>query len=142
MQSKPSKAAQSATHGEGLFGISTPRLKRMKPAHMISTKQQALDLFESKRKEFLTYLRWNAVRKVKETLDGTLTIDDVRSDVITPDGVDPRVYGAVFNTDDWEKIGYTQTSRKTSHARPIAVFRYRHFIPRSRKQVTGNLALF
>lgn len=109
----------------------------------INTKQKALDLFEEKRAEFLATARWIAIRRAKETLDGIITIDDVRQDIITPEGVDPRVYGAVFNTEDWEKVGYTQTSRKTSHGRPVALFRYKHFEPkRKSRAVKGNLALF
>lgn len=110
----------------------------------VSDKQQSFDLFEKYRKEFLTHLRWIAVRKAKETLDGVITIDDVREDVVTPQGVDPRVYGAVFNKEDWEKVGYTQTTRQTSHGRPIAMFRYKGFQPRTKYKdfARGNLSLF
>ncbi len=86
----------------------------------ITSKQQALDLFETERHEFLEHCRWVARRIYNEK--GHVTIDDVREQVILPKNIDGRVFGAVFNTSDWEKTGYTHTSRKTSHHRPIAVF--------------------
>lgn len=91
---------------------------------MPETKQQAFDLFETKRSEFLSLCRWVAKRIVKK--QGFVTTDDVRKQVTIPEGVDGRVMGAVFNASDWEKVGYTQTKIKTSHSRPIAVFAYKH----------------
>ncbi len=92
-----------------------------------ATKQLAFDLFEDTRKEFLENCRWIA-RKIAERKD-TVTIDDVRSETKLPLGIDGRVYGAVFaNKDEWEKVGYTQTSIKTSHARPIAVFKLKKHV--------------
>lgn len=86
----------------------------------IKTKQQAFDLFEDTRGEFLAHCRWVAERIFKEK--GHVTIDDVREQVTTPKGVDPRVYGAVFNGKEWEKVGHTLTKRKSSHRRPISIF--------------------
>jgi len=87
----------------------------------INNKQQAMDLFEKERSEFLEYCRWVA-RKIVRDQD-TITIDDVRSQVELPLNIDGRVFGAVFNRDEWEKIGYAQTKRQSSHGRPIAVFK-------------------
>jgi len=86
----------------------------------VKTKQEAFDLFEDTRGEFLAHCRWVAERIFKEK--GHVTIDDVRQQVITPKGVDPRVYGAVFREKEWQKVGHTQTKRKTSHGRPISIF--------------------
>jgi hypothetical protein len=86
----------------------------------ISNKQAALDLFEDKRREFLDLCRWVADRIYQEK--GNVTIDDVRAEVKLPLGIDGRVFGAVFNKSDWEKVGYTQTNTATSHGRPIGVF--------------------
>lgn len=94
---------------------------------MINTKQQAFDLFENKRKEFLENCRWIAIRIAKSN-NGLVNIDLVRDQVTTPDGVNPKVYGAVFNTDEFEKSGYTQTTRKTSHGRAIAIFYWKPYI--------------
>lgn len=87
---------------------------------MTTSKQQAFNLFEKTRSEFLENCRWIAKRIYKEK--GHVTIDDVRDQVTTPKNVDPRVYGAVFNRSEWEKVAYTQTRRKTSHNRPIGAF--------------------
>lgn len=94
---------------------------------MINTKQQAFNLFENTRKEFLDNCRWIAVRIAKEH-NGCVNIDQVREQVTTPDGVDPRVYGSVFNSEEFEKSGYTQTTRKTSHGRPISVFYWKPYL--------------
>jgi len=88
-----------------------------------ANKQLAFNLFEAHRREFLDHCRWVARRIFEQK--GNVTIDDIRDQVQLPNGVDGRVFGAVFNKDDWEKVGYTQTSRKTSHGRPIAVFRFK-----------------
>lgn len=86
----------------------------------MNTKQEAFDLFEQKRKEFLEYARWIAVREYKKK--GNLTIDDVRDQVKVPEGVNAKVFGAVFNK-DWEIVGYVKTTRQTSHGRRVAVWR-------------------
>ncbi len=91
-----------------------------------ATKQLALNLFEKTRKEFLDNARWIAIRIAKEN-NGYVNIDQVRNQVTTPNGVDQRVYGAVFNTTDFEKSGYTLTTRKTSHGRPIAIFSWKRY---------------
>ena len=87
----------------------------------MTTKQEAFNLFEITRSEFLSNARWVAKRISKR--QGYATIDDVRNEVRLPIGIDGRVFGAVFNTNGWEKTGYTPTKRKTSHGRPIAVFK-------------------
>ena len=84
-------------------------------------KQTALNLFEITRSEFLSNCRWIA-RKIAKA-KGNVTIDDVRNETKIPLGIDGRVMGAVFNTPDFEKVGYSTTKIKTSHGRPIAVFR-------------------
>lgn len=88
--------------------------------HKVNSKQQALDLFEAKRREFLDYARWVARKICSEK--GHVTIDDIREVVQLPQGIDGRVYGAVFRGDGWIKTGYTQTTVKSSHRRPIAIF--------------------
>ena len=90
-------------------------------------KQRAFDLFEKTRREFLENCRWIAVRIAKEN-QGYVNIDQVRKQVTTPDNIDPRVYGAVFNTSEFEKTSYINTTRKTSHGRPIAVFYWKPYI--------------
>ena len=101
----------------------------------ISNKQQAFAIFEDTRKEFLENCRWIARRLAQKR--GVITIDDVRAETKLPLGIDGRVYGAVFaNKDEWEKVGYTQTSIKTSHGRPVAKFALK------KPRVLGQMALF
>lgn len=84
------------------------------------SKQLAMNLFETNRKEFLTYARWVAERICR--VKGHVTTDDVREEIGLPKDLDGRVYGAVFNRKDWRKVSYTQTKIKSSHGRPIAIF--------------------
>ena len=85
------------------------------------TKENALDLLEETRSAFLAECR--RVAYAVALNNGRVTIDDVRDRLELPQGVDGRVFGAVFNSKEWERIGYTQTKRKTSHRRPIAIFK-------------------
>lgn len=86
-------------------------------------KQQVMNLFESTRGEFLDYCRWVAVKIAKRK--GNVTIDDIRAECPVPLGLDARAYGAVFRTPEWVKVGYTSTTTKSSHGRPIAIFNLR-----------------
>jgi len=107
--------------------------------HHTSSKQQALSLFDSYRREFLDNCRWVAVRIAKEH-QGYVNIDQVREQVTTPENVDSRVYGAVFNTSEFEKTGYINTTRKTSHGRPIAVFYWKPYKNlKLSKEVAGSI---
>tara|TARA_R110000868_G_scaffold80082_1_gene227737 strand:- start:644 stop:913 length:270 start_codon:yes stop_codon:yes gene_type:complete len=83
-------------------------------------KQQILPLFEANREEFICQ-----ARQIAELLGekGLVTINDVRKYIEPPEGVDPRVMGAVFATKQWERVGYTASER--AHGRPIAIFRRR-----------------
>lgn len=86
-------------------------------------KQLAFDYFEKNRAAFLWKCRIVAEDLALRNTRNEITIDEVRERCPLPLGVDGRVYGAVFNTDEWEKVGYTQTKVKTSHGRPVAIFR-------------------
>jgi len=86
----------------------------------MKTKQQAFDLFEQKRKEFLDFCRWIAIREYKKK--GNITIDDVREQVKLPEGVNGKVFGAVFDK-DWEIVTYVKTTRQTSHGRRVALWK-------------------
>lgn len=78
-------------------------------------------LFEEQRADFLETAR--AVARALAFERGEITIDDVREHCAPPEGVDPRVMGAVFRTDDFEAVGYRKSNRTTCHHRPVAVFR-------------------
>ena len=85
------------------------------------SKEEALELLEEKRSNFLSHCRQVALSVYLNR--GEVTIDDVRRRVELPKDIDGRVFGAVFNTADWEKVGYTTTKIKTSHRRPIGIFK-------------------
>ena len=85
----------------------------------MENKQQVMDLFNKTRSEFLSSCRWVAIR-IAQKNGGFVNIDEVREQVITPDGVNPKVYGAVFADGQFEKSGYVITTRKSSHGRPIS----------------------
>jgi len=91
---------------------------------MIETKQQALDLFEETRQNFLKKCR-SVARDIARTKE-SITIDDVRLQVQLPEGLDGRVFGAVFHSDEWEKVGYINSKQKENHGRPIGVFKIKN----------------
>lgn len=88
----------------------------------MTTKQQAMDLFEQKRHEFLQLARWEAVRIWKRK--GNITVDDVRAEVSTPSDINPVCWGALFNSSDWECVGYVKTTRQQAHGRPVGCWKY------------------
>jgi len=87
---------------------------------MIESKQIAFNLFETNRREFLDYARWVAKRIYK--IKGNVSTDDIRGEIGLPKDLDGRVFGAVFNRREWEKVGYKTTNIPTSHGRPVAVW--------------------
>jgi hypothetical protein len=56
---------------------------------------------------------------------GEITIDDVRAVCPPPDGVDPRIMGAVFQKDRFVRVGFAVSERRACHGRMIGVFRLR-----------------
>lgn len=85
------------------------------------TKQAALSAIEEARAAFLAQAR----EFVNQSPVGTeMSVDDVRKEVAIPEGIDPRVMGAVFlERDGWKPIGFQNSKRRTCHKRPIRVFR-------------------
>lgn len=83
-------------------------------------------LFEEHRAEYLA-----AARAAIQTFasDGRIvTINDVIAvGPPLPDGVDPRVRGAVFERGVWDRLGYGPSDRKISHGRPLQRFRLKGF---------------
>lgn len=88
----------------------------------LETKEEAMQALETSRSEWLGKARAAAVSLAR---DGrAITVNDVRPVAPTlPDDVDPRVWGAVFNTPDWEFVRYVPSLRRTSHNRPVAQHR-------------------
>ncbi len=92
---------------------------------IFETKEAALEALEIARKEYLVRAR-RAAKTYAIYLGPPrlVTVDDVRKECPPPPNVDPRVMGAIFNTPDWETVGYIRSARKACHTRPIAQFRY------------------
>jgi hypothetical protein len=87
-----------------------------------SSKQQAMNLLEEARREYLEEARVVAKQIAMEG-NGTCTVDQVRDVCPPPKEMDGRVMGAVFNSSDWEHAGYERSNRTTCHKRPISRFR-------------------
>ena len=86
------------------------------------TKEEALELLKKTRREFLAKCRQTAFDVCRQK--GEVTIDDVRKVNPLPEGMDGRVYGAVFDS-NFTLVGYTRTKRRTSHNRNIGIFKIR-----------------
>lgn len=82
--------------------------------------QTILPLFHQSRADWLAQARRTAYLIANSS--GTITTDDIHKHCPIPDGIDPRVMGAVFAGHKWRKIGYVQSTRKACHSRPIGVF--------------------
>ena len=50
---------------------------------------------------------------------GSVTMDDVRRELGDLKPTSPNAYGAVFNTDEWQCIGWEPSTLKSNHARFI-----------------------
>jgi hypothetical protein len=89
----------------------------------VHSKQEAFDLFAITRQQYLASARAFMEHFAK---DGrAVTVNDlIRHGPRLPEGLDPRVRGAVFaEMHVWERLGYVASNRATSHNRPIMRFR-------------------
>lgn len=88
-----------------------------------ATKEDAHAALEAARAEWLAAARaW--LRQYAEN-GRVVTVNDLRRyGPPIPDDIDPRVAGAVFaERGVWERLGYTSSTRRVSHGRPVARFR-------------------
>lgn len=92
----------------------------LKSSHKVATQQQAFDLFEEHRKEYLAHCRDVAERIFY--FKGHVTTDDIRTECPVPSMFNATVLGAVFRDGRWEKSGIMQTSVKSSHGRDIKIW--------------------
>jgi len=101
-----------------------------------------MDLFEKTRAEFLAHCRWVA-KRIAQQNNGYVNIDQVREQVVCPEGVNPKVFGAVFSNGEFERGSFTITKRKTSHGRMISTWYWKNYKPinKRQEQVKGNLTL-
>jgi len=93
--------------------------------------EEAMDLLKSRRAGFISMARKAAVQIASKHPDRLVTIDDVRDKCPPPEGIDPRVMGAVFSErDTWEFVSFTRSARRACHHRPIQIFRLKSdYIP-------------
>ncbi len=89
------------------------------------TASEALNALEAKNREFITEAR--AVAFQLGQGGSVVTVDDIRKQCPPPEGVDPRVMGAILRKPDWTNVGYRNSTRKTCHKRPIAEFKLAEF---------------
>jgi hypothetical protein len=73
--------------------------------------------------DWLTGARDTARRIARQ--NGTVTIDEVREFCPPPDGVDPRVMGAVMQPREFELVKLVESRRKVCHGRYIGQFKLR-----------------
>jgi hypothetical protein len=87
-------------------------------------KREALALLADRRRALIR----RASRELLEhlLLTATATADDLRELVPLPDGINPKVFGAVFAGLAEEKlihqIGFEQSRRPLAHRRPVGVW--------------------
>ena len=87
-------------------------------------RDKALDLVEHaslEREAWVAKAKTVAEKLAKR--NGTVTSEDVRTAHPIPYGIDPRILGAVFRGNQWERAGFQKTPRACAHSRPIAVWR-------------------
>lgn len=70
---------------------------------------------------FISEARAAALKLGQEQAE--VTIDDVREVVPPPEGVDPRVMGAVFRVESWRLLRHERSRRSDCHHRPVGVWR-------------------
>ncbi len=88
-----------------------------------AAREEVLDLFEETRQDYLAEAR--AMAQILAFHKGIITINDVREACPVPEGIDPRVLGAVLRGPAWEPVGFVQSTRRTCHGRPIRQFKYK-----------------
>lgn len=94
--------------------------------NIITDKESALRVLEATRKEYLEEARMAARKIALSSESKTCTVDEVREVCPPPKDIDGRVMGAIFNSKDWEMVGFERSKRKTCHKRPISRFALKH----------------
>lgn len=95
---------------------------------MINSKDEAMIILEITRGHLLDKAR-DVAERICEAR-GYVTTDDVRQAMAIEPG-NNKWLGAVFKSDEWEKMGYVTSTVKTSHSRPILKWRLKRPIQAS-----------
>ena len=90
----------------------------------IRLKEEALDLLEKKRHEWIAEARSFAIQLLNirgnKNDEPIITSDDIWANCPPPSDINPKVMGAVFRKNaGFKPIGYIQSKRKEAHGRPI-----------------------
>ena len=93
-------------------------------AEGIELREEALDLLEQKRHEWIKQARAFAFnllsRRGINNPDPVITSDDLWALCPPPSDINPKVMGAVFRkSSGFKPLGYVPSKRKQCHARPI-----------------------
>lgn len=90
----------------------------------LEARDEALDRVElstAERKEWVRRGRLIAQNHI--VLHKSITSDELRQIHPVPEGVDPRILGAVFRSPGpFIRLGWKQTENKDAHGRPIAIW--------------------
>ncbi len=79
-----------------------------------------LCLFEQRDTAFLSHCRALAVLIARS--QGTVCINDIRSQMRLPAELHPSVLGSVFKSKKFKAIGFTEATHAAAHARLIRVY--------------------
>jgi hypothetical protein len=82
------------------------------------------DLFKTAKQDYLVKARIVA-RKLLERRE-YVTIDDVREACPLPSYLHRNLLGSVFQTDDFQFVGYARARRKTSNGREVKKWALKH----------------
>lgn len=97
----------------------------MRTAAGEAAKLEALELLESRRALYVLRGRRALLRRLLDMGEGTC--DDVRAVVKLPEGIGPKLFGAVpgplVHARIIERVAFTETKRREGHARPVSVWR-------------------
>jgi len=86
-----------------------------------SLRDSQLALFEQRDTEFLSHCRTIAVEVAQKV--GTVSINDIRAQVLLPAHVHPSVLGSVFKSKRFQAVGFTEAAHKAAHARVVRVYK-------------------
>ena len=93
-------------------------------AEGIELREEALDILEEKRHEWIALARKYAFnllsRRGLHQTNPVVTSDDLWALCPPPSDINPKVMGAVFRKNaGFKPLGYVPSKRKQAHARPI-----------------------
>ncbi len=125
-----------ATKGMTLFDLVYEKPQKPRSVTEQQKKDQVMDMFEQKRKHWLTIIRlamrqtWME-RRAKYGIDAYVTADDARKvfeaipDVPGPERLSRNFLGAVFAPKCWEFTGkYHKSETEGSHRNDLKCWRY------------------